>query len=142
MALAFGILSIFIGFFAPWVGGWVGFGIAALLGGLGVFLCIRYNKKKAEELPKKAGGMICGIIGIVIAFMMQLALMGAANMLKEKAQEVGDCPIFLECTDSLKNLGVIGLAADVTNKGFNTDDMQKELDRLTEYINGKNKTTN
>ena len=64
MALVFGILAIFIGFFAPWICGWVGFGIAALLGALGIFFCIRYNSKKAEELPKKMGGMICGIIGI------------------------------------------------------------------------------
>ena len=141
MALAFGILSIFIGFFAPWVGGWIGFGIAAVLGGLGIFLCISYNKKKAEEMPKRAGGMICGIIGIVLALLMQMMLMGAAKLLKENAEKVGDCPIFTESADSLKNLGVIGLASEISKKGYNTDDMQKELDRITAYINNNNTTS-
>jgi len=140
MALVFGILAIFIGFFAPWVAGWAGFGVAAVLGALGIFLCIRYNSKKAEELPKKAGGMICGIIGIALAFLMQLALMGVSKTLKEQAEKIGDCPIITSCADSLKNLGVVGLVAEVTDKGFNTDDMQKELDRITEYT--KNNKTN
>ena len=141
MALAFGIISILLGVFAPWLGGWIGFAVAAVFGVLGVVFCITKNNKLDEGVPKKRGGMICGIIGVAVALLMQLAVMGAAKSLMQKAKEAGNCPIYVECGDVLSTTGVIGLAAEVSRKGYNPDDLSKELDSLTKMINNTSSTT-
>lgn len=141
MAIAFGIISIVLGVIGGFIAGWVGAGIAAAFGGLAIFFCIRKNKQ-SEDQRKRFGSMVCGIIGIALAFLLQLGIMSFADKLKEEATKVGDVPYVVAGADGFKNLGFIGFMsnalkqkpADMSDTEFGEilkDQMSKVSDSLT-----------
>jgi len=141
MAIAFGIISIVLGVIGGFLAGWIGVGVAALLGALAILFCIKKNKA-AEGQGKKVGAMICGIIGIVLAFLLQMGVMSFADKLKEEADKVGDAQYVSAGAEGLKNLGFIGFMsnalkqkpADMSDTEFGEilkDQMSKVSDSLS-----------
>jgi hypothetical protein len=140
MAIAFGIISIVLGVIGGFMAGWVGAGIAAAFGGLAVFFCIRKNKQ-SEDQRKRFGSMVCGIIGIALAFLLQLGIMSFADKLKEEATKVGDVPYVVAGADGFKNLGFIGFMssalkekpADMSDSEFSKV-LQDQMTKVTDSM--------
>ena len=70
MAILFGILAILAGFMGAWMAGWFGVGFTVILGALAIVFTVLKNKKLPEEEPRKKAGIVTGIIGIVLVFLM------------------------------------------------------------------------
>ncbi len=133
MGLVFGIISIVVGFFAAWIAGWAGFITVAILAILAVVFTILKNKKLGEDEKKKKGGIITGIIGLVLGFLMMLAVMGIGDKMK-KDINANDYPILSQVCDSFSTGGVMGMVSKVQDLGLSTDDLQKELDKWSSSI--------
>ena len=143
MATVFGVLALVLGLIGPWVAGWICVALAAVFGGLAIFFQIRKNRQMGEEGPKKKGGMICGIIGIVLCFIGQFTVMGMADKIKEQAQKMGDeASYVLSGIDGMKSTGIIGFIvkamdakpADMTDEEYSkqlTDQLKKVTDSIT-----------
>lgn len=142
MALAFGIIALVVAVFGVLIAGWVSVGIAVVLGALAIFFQIKKNKELEEGARRKKAGMVCAIIGIVLALIAQFGLMGVADKMKEAAEKDGNAPLLAAGSEGLKTLGVIGVymkakevkPADMTDEQF-LDALKEETDRVGKLMN-------
>ena len=148
MAIALGIISIVIGLIGGFLAGWVGVGLAALLGALAIVICIRKNQaaEAGEQPRKKVGGMICGIIGIALAFLLQMGVMSFAGKLKEEADTLGGAEYVSAGADGLKNLGFIGFMSSALKQkpeGMSdsefADVLKDQMTKVSDSLTAKNK---
>ena len=140
MAILFGVLAIITGLLLPFLLGWIGFAIPMVFAALAILFNILKNKKNAEqELPKTKAGLVCGIVGAVLAVLMIAGLQGATGLIKNKMEQYGvsHFPILEKTIDKLGSGGVVGMvitAKDEAKKGI--DELKKEFDNLQSYMNG------
>ncbi|MBQ9872810.1 MAG: hypothetical protein IJM27_12900 [Eubacterium sp.] len=135
MSILFGILAILAGFVGAWMAGWFGVGFTVILGALAIVFTVLKNKKLPEEEPRKKAGIVTGIIGIVLVFLMQLAVISVGNTMMEKDEK--EFPILRECGESFKVSGFIGMANHIQEKGYTMDELQKEVDKWNAEISNK-----
>ena len=145
MAILFGVLAIILGIVSPWVGGWVGFCIAAVFGVLAIVVTILKNKKNAEaELPKKKAGMVCGIVGLALALLNIAIVSGAAGLIKKEIDKYGGeatFPAMYKTVDKLSTTGVVGMLSEAKSLGFSDTALNDELKLLSDYQSGKVQAT-
>ena len=145
MAILFGVLAIILGIVSPWVGGWVGFCIAAVFGVLAIVVTILKNKKNAEaELPKKKAGMVCGIVGLALALLNIAIVSGAAGLIKKQIDKYGGeatFPAMYKTVDKLSSTGVVGMLSEAKSLGFSDTTLTDELKLLSDYQSGKVQNT-
>ena len=140
MAILFGVLAIITAFFLPFLFGWVGFVIPMVFAALAIVFNILKNKKNAEqELPKTKAGLVCGIVGAVLAILMILGLQAATGKIKSEMEKYGvsHFPILEKTVDKLGSGGLVGMiitAKDEAAKGI--DELKKEFENLQEYMKG------
>ena len=143
MAIAFGIISIVLGVIGGFLAGWIGVGVTALFGALAIFIGIRRNKA-AEQEGKKVGALICGIVGIVIAFLLQLGVMSFADKLKQEADQLGDCQYVSAGAEGFKTLGFIGFMSNslkqkpegMSDSEFG-DILKDQMSKVSDSLSGK-----
>lgn len=145
MVILFGVLSIVVGALGGLLIGWAGVGVAAVFGALAIFFQIRKNGNLEEGQRAKKAGIVCGIVGIVIAILGQIAIMGYADKLKEQADKMGEEAKYVSIgADGFKTFGIMGFlskAMDAKPSGTSDEDFAKqltdELDKVTKNITNK-----
>ena len=131
MVIAFGVLAVVLALFGPFLIGWVGFAIVAVLAGLAIFFQIRKNSLVEEGGRKKKAGLVLGIIGAVLALLIQIGLMGVADKIKEQANKMGDeFAVVAYASDGFKTLGIVGFlskAMDKKPEGMSDQDFMTQV---------------
>ncbi len=140
MAILFGVLAIIGGLLLPMLFGWVGFAIPVAFGVLAIIFTILKNKKRKEQgLPRSIGGLVCGIIGIVLAALLIGGLNIAVGKIRNEMEKYGvsHFRILDKSIDSLGTGGIIGMISAAKDEiGENYDMLKDEFNLLQDYMKG------
>ena len=148
MATAFGVIAIVLGVLGSFIAGWVGVGIVAIFGGLAIFFRIKKNKEAEAASEngeaygsKRYGAIVCGIIGIILAVIIQFGIISFANRLKETASQMQGVELVTTGADGFKSLGIIGFiskASDAKGSMSDTefgDQLKEQLEKVSKEMN-------
>ncbi|SEF80087.1 hypothetical protein SAMN04487934_103202 [Eubacterium ruminantium] len=125
MAIILGVLGVVIALIGGVLVGVIGGGIGLVLGVVAFLIGIK--KQKNGESGGSAGAFT-GIAAFIVGLLITLICFGVASTIKKTAEDNGADRV-VECVPSLK-FGIVGFAYTVDDKGYNFDEIIKEIESL------------